>query len=26
METASAILSDIVALLKEDCASRKADR
>ena len=26
METASAILSDIVALLKEDCASRKTDR
>ncbi len=25
METASAILSDIVALLKEDCASRKAE-
>lgn len=26
METASAILSDLVALLKEDCASRKTDR
>jgi len=25
METASAILSDMVALLKEDCASRRAD-